>query len=189
MVLLALLLAAHGFGWPLRGVPVVERPFTPPVTAYGAGHRGVDLQAAVGDPVLAAGEGVVSYVGMLAGRGVIALTHPNGLRTTYEPVTSSVRLGTRVAKGAVLGRVAAGHASCRGPTCLHWGLLRGSTYLDPLALLQKARIVLLPVTGAPSSPASVTASGAAVGGGAAAAVGLLGYQQASRRGRRRQDAS
>lgn len=197
MLLLALLLAAHGFSWPLPGTPVIERPFTPPTTAYGAGHRGVDLQASVGDLVLAAGPGQVTYVGALAGRGVVTVTHAGGLRTTYEPVLAAVRLGTAVRRGSVLGRVATGHSSCRRPTCLHWGLLRGSTYLDPLSLLDRAPVVLLPVTavtGAPPSRAPPRAerraSTAAATSGALLVGGLLlrrGW--ASRRARTGQDAA
>ena len=200
MVLISLLLAAHGFGWPLRGTPVVERPFTPPATAYGAGHRGVDLHADVGEPVLAAGPGTVTYVGVLAGRGVVTVSHPGGLRTTYEPVLASVRLGTSVARGTVIGRVATGHSSCRRPTCLHWGLLRGTTYLDPLSLLDRAPLVLLPVPPAPAraaptlSRASLPSTGrttTAATGTAALLVagGLLGRGRASRRARTGQDAA
>lgn len=134
------------WGWPLAGTPVVDRAFDPPRTTYGAGHRGVDLRAAAGTAVRAAGAGTVSYVGLLAGRGVVTVTHTGGLRTTYEPVASSVRLGETVGLGARLGTVTTGHASCRlGTTCLHWGLLRGATYLDPLSLLGLARVRLLPL--------------------------------------------
>ncbi|MGB8650031.1 MAG: M23 family metallopeptidase [Mycobacteriales bacterium] len=135
-----------GFRWPLAGAPVVDRGFAPPATPWGAGHRGVDLRALTGQPVLAAGPGQVSYAGELAGRGVVTVTHAHGLRTTYEPVRPSVRVGQSVPAGAVLGRLATGHASCRaGTTCLHWGLLRGDTYLDPLSLLSPLQVRLLPL--------------------------------------------
>lgn len=135
-----------GFGWPLAGTPHVDRAFEPPVTDYGPGHRGVDLRASVGSPVLAAGAGWVSYAGLLAGRGVLAVTHPGGLRTTYEPVVASVSVGDQVAQGEVLGTLSTGHASCRaGTTCLHWGLRRGDAYLDPLALVVAGPVRLLPL--------------------------------------------
>jgi len=161
LVLLVLLLLAipaaaaprPGFGWPLAGSPVVDRGFDPPRTAYGAGHRGVDLRAVVGQPVLAAGAGRVSYAGLLAGRGVVTVTHTGGLRTTYEPVTASVHVGQVVTRGAVLGHLTTGHASCRARThCLHWGLLRGDTYLDPLSLVVSTRVRLLPLGGTLAVP-------------------------------------
>jgi murein DD-endopeptidase MepM/ murein hydrolase activator NlpD len=91
----------------------------------------------------------VSYAGLLAGRGVVVVVH-GVLRTTYEPVTASVRVGQAVAAGQVLGRLATGHC----PTgCLHWGLLRGDVYLDPVQLVGPGPSRLLPVdsgAGAPS---------------------------------------
>src|SRR5262249_19725721 len=72
------------FGWPLSGSPAVVRGFHPPALRYGPGHRGVDLAAAAGEPVLAAGAGTVVFAGVVAGRGVVSLSHPGGLRTTYE---------------------------------------------------------------------------------------------------------
>lgn len=137
-----------GFGWPLAGTVVVERAFDPPRTAYGPGHRGVDLRASVGQRVRSAGPGRVTYAGLLAGRGVVTVTHAGGLRTTYEPVEPSVRVGAGVARGTVLGQLSSGHASCRRRSCLHWGLLLGRVYLNPLSLVQGGEVRLLPLGGA-----------------------------------------
>jgi murein DD-endopeptidase MepM/ murein hydrolase activator NlpD len=144
-----------GFGWPLPGTPKVDRGFQPPASAWGAGHRGVDLRGYAGEPVLAAGPGRVTYAGLLAGRGVVTVTHGGGLRTTYEPVTAQARVGQQVARGTQLGTLGTGHASCRvGTACLHWGLLRGDTYLDPLGLLLDQQVRLLPLGTAPSPEAT-----------------------------------
>ena len=144
-----------GFGWPLGDPPVVDRGFEPPLSAYGAGHRGVDLRAAVGAPVLAAGSGQVSYAGLLAGRGVVTVTHPGGLRTTYEPLAVAVHVGQAVNGGDLLGHLTTGHTSCRADTtCLHWGLLRGQSYLDPLSLVVPTRTRLLPLGLPPGAPSS-----------------------------------
>ena len=124
---------------------VVGRPFEAPPHAYGRGHRGVDLVGAVGSPVLAAGDGVVAFAGMVAGRPVVSLDHANGLRTTYEPVDPSVGAGQAVARDSPIGALVAGHAGCTVEACLHWGLRRGGTYLDPLRLLRPPRIRLLPL--------------------------------------------
>jgi murein DD-endopeptidase MepM/ murein hydrolase activator NlpD len=130
---------------PLAGPLTVGRPFAAPVHAYGPGHRGVDLLDGPGAQVLAAGEGVVVFAGMVAGRPVVSVDHANGLRTTYEPVDPSVGAGQAVARGSPLGRLTAGHPGCPAGACLHWGLRRGDSYLDPLALLRPPRIRLLPV--------------------------------------------
>ncbi len=130
---------------PLAGELVVTRAFDPPPGAYAAGHRGVDLGGVPGSPVLAAGDGVVVFAGMVAGRPVVSIDHPDGLRTTYEPVAPSVLGGQAVARGSPLGTLLAGHAGCPLEACLHWGLRRGETYLDPMALLRPPEVRLLPM--------------------------------------------
>jgi murein DD-endopeptidase MepM/ murein hydrolase activator NlpD len=130
---------------PLGDPPRVTRPFDPPDSPYGPGHRGVDLAGPRGSPVLAAGDGVVVFAGRVAGRPVVSVDHADGLRTTYEPVDAVVGAGARVARGAMLGTLAGGHVGCPADACLHWGLRRGETYLDPLALLRPPRIRLLPL--------------------------------------------
>jgi murein DD-endopeptidase MepM/ murein hydrolase activator NlpD len=145
--------AANGWQAPLRPVAVV-RNFQPPPTPYAAGHRGVDLGGEPGQPVLAAAAGVISYAAPLAGRGVVVVVHGN-LRTTYEPVQATVRRGDRVSAGGQIGLLQAGHPGCPVTACLHWGLLRGETYLDPLSMLGKRQVRLLPLGGeAPALPAA-----------------------------------
>lgn len=132
------------FGWPLSGFPAVLRPFEAPAHLYGPGHRGVDLGGQPGQQVLAAGAGVVAFAGMVAGRPVVSVDHPNGLRTTYEPVLATVAPGQQVARGQPIGVLQAGHEGCPRPACLHWGVRRGAEYLDPLWLLSPGRVRLLP---------------------------------------------
>ncbi|MBG0828589.1 M23 family metallopeptidase [Planomonospora sp. ID67723] len=130
--------------WPLTGRSRVLRGFTPPPQPWLAGHRGVDLAASPGARVHAAGPGRIGYAGPLAGRGVVTVIHPGGLRTTYLPVRTSVRAGQDVSAGEVIGVVedASGHCPAG---CLHWGLLRERDYLDPLLLLGLGKVRLLPV--------------------------------------------
>ncbi len=130
---------------PLGDPPVVTRPFAPPPTPYGPGHRGADLAGAPGDVVRAAGGGVVVFAGTVAGRPVVSVDHADGLRTTYEPVAPAVAAGQPVRRGDPLGTLAAGHAGCPAAACLHWGLRRGDVYLDPLSLLRPPRVRLLPL--------------------------------------------
>ena len=134
--------------WPLAPPPEVERRFDPPPHPWGAGHRGVDLAGAEGQQVRSAGAGVVVYAGLLAGRGVVSVSH-GALRTTYEPVAPTVRAGTRVAAGTVLGTLTVEGNHCRPTACLHWGLRHGERYLDPLALLVTGPPRLLPHLGQP----------------------------------------
>jgi murein DD-endopeptidase MepM/ murein hydrolase activator NlpD len=139
-------MTAARFRWPLSPTPVVLRRFAVGPQPWSPGHRGVDLAADVGQPVLAAGPGAVTFAGVVAGTGVVAVTHPGGIRTTYEPVTAAVEAGAAVAAGDALGVLASG-AHCPA-SCLHWGALRGEVYLDPLTLLRPvAPPILLPMGG------------------------------------------
>lgn len=162
--------------WPVD-VPIqVGRPFAPPEVRYGAGHRGVDLQAWPGDRVLAAGAGRVSYAGLLAGRGVVVVVHGD-LRTTYEPVTSSVTVGQSVSAGEPLGLLELGHAGCAAPACLHWGLRRGEDYLDPLGLVDRGPARLLPL----GAPAPGRLGGRSTGLDARTPAAMSGGSSATRR--------
>lgn len=129
--------------WPSAPTPTVRRPFDAPAERWAPGHRGVDL-AVTAPTVLAPYDGVVAFAGVVAGRPVLSIDHPGGLRTTYEPVRALVPAGTRVRTGHAVGRLA-GPSHCGGAACLHWGLRRGRDYLDPLALLSRGAPVLLPL--------------------------------------------
>lgn len=149
--------SAVGRAWPVGIRPQVLRGWEPPATAYGRGHRGVDLAAQPGWPVRAVSAGRVSFAGRVAGKSVVSVelneTGEPPLRTTYEPVTASVKKGDEVEAGEVIGTVDATGSHCTA-TCVHWGLRRGDTYLDPLSLLppwllHRGPSRLLPVLGVP----------------------------------------
>jgi murein DD-endopeptidase MepM/ murein hydrolase activator NlpD len=126
----------------------VVHPFDPPTTPFGPGHLGADLATTLGQPVRAAAAGVVSFAGSVAGRGLVVIQHPDGIRTEYEPLVPDVAAGTAVRGGQVVGRLRGRHGTCAAGRCLHWGARRGDTYLDPLLLLQPLGPVrLLPWTG------------------------------------------
>ncbi|MFJ8538478.1 murein hydrolase activator EnvC family protein [Streptomyces sp. NPDC093591] len=146
-----------GRAWPVGLRPPVLRGWEPPATRYGRGHRGVDLAAPAGAPVRAVAAGRVSFAGRVAGKGVVSVelagTGDPPLRVTYEPVRASARKGDEVEAGEVVGTVEAHGSHCTG-ACVHWGLRRGDTYLDPLSLLppwllRKGPSRLLPVLGVP----------------------------------------
>jgi murein DD-endopeptidase MepM/ murein hydrolase activator NlpD len=130
--------------WPLPPPHPVRRGFEPPSTTWGAGHRGVDLGGESGMKVVSALAGTVTFAGVLAGRGVVVVDHGE-IRTTYEPVTASVTVGDSVPRGGVIGHLALAGSHCFPEACLHWGLIRGATYLDPLTLVGGGPIRLLPM--------------------------------------------
>lgn len=132
------------WAWPLVPRPAVVAPFRPPSTAYGPGHRGIDLAASPGGTVRAVAAGRVSFAGVIGGKPTLAVMHADGIRSTYEPVVASVATGDVVTVGQPLGVVAVAGSHCT-QTCVHLGAVRGSTYLDPLLLLGSWRVRLLPL--------------------------------------------
>lgn len=137
--------AARPWAWPLDPDPVVVRAFDLPEHRWSPGHRGVDLAASVGQPVLAPADSRVGWVGRVAGRDVVVLVHPGGRRSSFEPVSGAPPVGTVVARGRPVGAVTSTPGHCAPRTCLHWGVRRGEVYVDPLALLRRAPVVLLPL--------------------------------------------
>jgi hypothetical protein len=99
-------------------------------------HTGVDLRAALGEPVLASNGGRVALVGefFFHGRAVV-IDHGLGLYTMYFHLSAvKVKAGERVERGAVIGLAGAtGRAS--GPH-LHWGVRLAGARVDPLALVK-----------------------------------------------------
>jgi len=131
---------------PLAGPLELARRFERPPQPWAAGHRGVDLRTVQGAPVLAPADGVVSFAGSVAGRGVVTVAHPDGRRSSLEPVQPAVTLGERVAAGQQVGTVQPGGSHCAPGTCLHWGVRVGTAYVDPLGLLPgTGPVVLLPL--------------------------------------------
>ena len=135
------------YALPLPEPIVLRRGFEQPPTPYSAGHRGVDLAARSGQPVRAAADGRASFAGEVAGRGVVVITHGDGIRTEYEPVSALVSAGAVVRRGDPIGTLAGDHHDCAPDPCLHWGARFGdrytARYIDPLALLRPLGAVRL----------------------------------------------
>lgn len=121
----------------------VLRGFEAPEQKWSPGHRGVDMALAVGSPVVAAEDGVVAFVGTVAGKPVVSITHADGVRTTYQPVHGAVKQGQEVREGQVIGCLG---NPVDGYPGLHWGaLIAKDTYIDPLTLLDMPVIRLKPL--------------------------------------------
>ncbi|GAA2184558.1 hypothetical protein GCM10009785_32980 [Brooklawnia cerclae] len=97
------------------------------------GHRGVDLGGDAGAQVMAAADGTVAWVGTINGVSMVSVQHPDGIRTTYQPVDPAVSRGEAVRAGQMLGTLLPGH--CTTGACLHWGVRQGERYLDPMVWL------------------------------------------------------
>lgn len=146
--------------------PRVVHPFEKPAQRWSTGHRGVDLAVPENDRrVYAPAPGKVVFSGTVVNRKVLVLAHPDGRRSTFEPMDEALPVGTTVAAGEVIGTVAvtAGGTSERPyrrctTACLYWGVRQGgdrgdgsgktAEYINPMSLLgSKEPSILLPVPG------------------------------------------
>jgi hypothetical protein len=125
-------------GWRLPVDGKVVRPFAEPSSAYGPGHRGVDLAAPSGTAVRAAGAGTVTFAGDVAGALHVVVTHRNGLRTSYSFLADvTVAVGDTVDTSTVVGHSGGSDPdSGHGADMVHFGLRVGERYVDPLLLFQ-----------------------------------------------------
>ena len=123
---------AAQWAWPLAPPHAIARPFIGPATPYSPGHRGIDVRGVEGAPVFAPADGVVHFVGFVVDRPVISIRHPDGLISSFEPVTTSLVAGTVVHRGDTIGALQSGHC---GAPCLHFGVRRHGEYVSPLNYL------------------------------------------------------
>ena len=93
--------------------------------------------------MLAPSDGVITFVGRVADRPVVSISHGGGVISTLEPLEAVVALGDHVALGQQIGVTAAGgHCTDR---CLHFGVRSLGLYVSPLNYLGGVRrAVLLP---------------------------------------------
>ncbi len=96
-----------------------------------APHRGLDMEAETGEPVLAAADGTVLFSGPLYYAGnAVYLDHGQGLATSYFHLSQRrVETGAHVARGQVLGLAGATGRSTRSH--LHFGVWALGRLVDP----------------------------------------------------------
>lgn len=133
--------ATGSWAWPVEG-PIV-RGFDPPENPYGSGHRGIDIAAPVGTPIVAPEAGVVTFAGSVGGELFVTLDHGGGLRSSYSWLSATlVREGDLVPRGAAIGSTGIGHPGSTVPH-LHFGVRLDDAYVDPLEYLGPAPVAAL----------------------------------------------
>ena len=137
-------LPAHAvvpWAWPVSGA--IVRGYDPPDSPYGAGHRGIDIAAAVGTVVLAPDDGVVTFAGPVGGRLFLTIDHGGGVMSTSSWLTSLlVHKGAHVVRGQPIATTGWGHADLTVPH-LHFGVRLDGTYVDPLDYLGSPPVLSL----------------------------------------------
>ena len=96
-------------------------------------HKGIDIGASYGSSIWAAAAGIVTLACWNGGYGnCVIVSHPNGYSTLYAHMSSiAVTAGQTVSQGQVVGYVGS-TGNSTGPH-LHFGVLSGGTYVNPLA--------------------------------------------------------
>ena len=121
--------------WPLPGHTYISCHFGE-VDAFGnAGHRGTDIPAPEGTPILAAHSGTVLVSGWNDSYGnQVLLDNGAGLSTRYAHMTqTAVTAGEAVTAGQVIGYV--GSTGDSTGNHLHFEVMQGGIQIDPLRLV------------------------------------------------------
>ncbi|WP_091233686.1 murein hydrolase activator EnvC [Microbacterium sp. 3J1] len=131
------------WSWPVSDPHTITTPFRAPAHEYGAGHRGIDVDAPVGALVSAPAAGTVAYRGTVVDRPLLTIDHGGGYVSTFEPLVSALAPGDTVSVGEAIGTVAfGGHTA---PGSLHIGVRLDGSYINPSLLFGEVpRAVLLP---------------------------------------------
>jgi murein DD-endopeptidase MepM/ murein hydrolase activator NlpD len=122
----------ESFVWPVQG-RVIGRYGTGP---GGTHNDGINIAATPGEPVHAAGDGVVAYAGNeLRGYGnLVLIKHPGGYMTAYAHNSSLlVKRGEIVKRGQEIAR--AGSTGTVSTPQVHFEIRQGTRALDPTGYL------------------------------------------------------
>ncbi len=133
--------APSGWQWPLERSRQLSRTFLAPATEFGAGHRGIDLPAAVGERLVTPARVRVSFAGRVDDRDGVTLDAGGGWLATFDGATSTLEVGSVLDAGVPVAVVSA-TPHC---ACVHVGLRYNGEYVNPLLVWGEVpRAVLLP---------------------------------------------
>ncbi|PWK09652.1 murein hydrolase activator EnvC family protein [Tumebacillus permanentifrigoris] len=128
------------FAWPVPTSHTINSGYGP---RSGEFHKGIDIGAPVGTPIVAVGDGTVWQAGTASGFGHwIVILHDNGVMSVYGHMYSNgvyVSAGQRVKQGQVIGATGSDGESS-GPH-LHFAIANGvsggrMSYINPMGYLQ-----------------------------------------------------
>ena len=134
---------AHAsWSWPVQGEVITQ--YRNGADPYAGGqHRGIDIAAAAGTPVVAAAGGEVRFAGTAGSSGLtVSVRTADGFDTSYLHLSSfAVRAGARVSAGERVGAVGTTGTRSAVQPHLHFGVREAGTrhaYVDPLSMLPPA---------------------------------------------------
>lgn len=133
--------------WPVAGQHRISSRFgyrDHPLKGKKVLHRGLDIAAQRGTPIVAIAPGRVTFVGAKRGFGrMVEVTHADGWISKYAHASmTTVSLGQAVLAGQMIAKVgSSGHAT--GPH-LHLEIRRAGKPMDPLPLLRQKLVLVEP---------------------------------------------
>lgn len=122
--------------WPVEGEHTIRLDYQAPLTEFSRGHRGIDLVTENGAEIHAPAAGIITFAGVLAGRGVLSM-RVDSLLLSFEAVVPLVAEGDEVSRGQTIAQVASG-SHCED--CLHMGVRRNGLYMSPLRFLTRVSL-------------------------------------------------
>ena len=130
--------SVKSLSWPVNGTVTMQYGSrVPPTFKTKIFNSGIDIKAASGTPVKAAGPGEVLYQGWLRGFGqVVIIDHGGDLSTVYAHLGgTSVREGAVVKAGTVIGRV--GNTGTDSEYGLHFEVRKNGNAQNPMNYLRR----------------------------------------------------
>lgn len=138
-VLLTAVIIGAGFAWPERIIIPVKsateadwnhKTFWHPWGKSGV-HRGIDIFAKEGTPVIAATEGLVLYAANIReGGNIVSILGPKWRIHYYAHLEKyQVKFGQAVSRGAVIGTVGATGNAAGKPPHLHYSIISQIPYV------------------------------------------------------------
>jgi murein DD-endopeptidase MepM/ murein hydrolase activator NlpD len=107
-----------------------------PILGYNKKHKGVDFSAPRGTPIMAAGDGIIDYIGRKGSYGnYIRVKHNGEFKTAYAHLhgfKKGIKKGSRVKQGQIIGYLGSTGRST-GPH-LHYEVLKNNTQVNPSKL-------------------------------------------------------
>ena len=127
-----------GYAWPCSSIRWITSMFGGRQSPGGIGstnHKGVDIGTPMGTPVLAAKAGTVTWASWNGGYGnCVIISHGKGNSTLYGHLSGyNVSVGDQVSQGQVIA-YSGNTGNSTGPH-LHFGIMEGDTWVDPLNYL------------------------------------------------------
>ena len=131
-------MAATPSSWPVAGGGFITSKYgyrPSPFTGIPSLHTGVDIAYWAGSPIKSTAEGIVSFVGMAGGYGLIVrIKHKYGFSTMYGHLQSAnVKVGDNVRKGQVVAYM--GNSGRSTGYHVHYEVHLGNLPIDPMPYL------------------------------------------------------